>query len=98
MSSRLPRYGYYPRRWPDISFDGVFPLVRRQRYGGFEPSVVHLVKQLLVGSRESEAKDGIHAAIGAERCLVVIDPFRYLSERKFLKAVEATTNRRYLKR
>src|SRR5216684_1051663 len=90
--------GSYPRRWPDISLDGVFPLVRRQPYGGLEPSVMHLVKQFLVGSRGSEAKDGIDAAIGAERRRVIIDPFRDPLEREFIKAVEASTNCRSLKR
>jgi hypothetical protein len=59
---------------------------------------MHLVKQFLIGGGETKAKDGINTAIGAERRLVTIDPFRNPLEDEFLETVEATTNRRFLQR
>jgi hypothetical protein len=58
---------------------------------------MHLMKHVLVGRFRSKAKDGVDAAIRAERGLATVNPMCDLTEREFSKAVKAPTNPRLRK-
>src|SRR5437879_644119 len=60
--------------------------------GSLEPPIVHVVQQLLVRSHRVEAENGVDAAVGAERRLLIVYPLNDSVRRELVKTIEAAAD------